>query len=165
MIQPAAEFEALYRRHAAEVARFAFVLSGDRGEADEITQETFVRAWASAEPIRTETIKGYLFTIARNVFRQSRRKRARETPLDEASAALHDSRADPAELTERSTELGAVVRRLQTLPESDRAALLMHVFDGLSYAEVARVLGLSLANVKIRIHRARLALTKAREGE
>jgi RNA polymerase sigma-70 factor (ECF subfamily) len=160
----ATEFGALYRRYAPDVHRFALVLCGDRSEADDITSETFVRAWTSPEPIRAETVKGYLFTIARNVYREGRRKRARETPLGEGAHALSDPGRDPAERAASAAALDAVLARLRTLPAVDRAALLLHVQEGTPYREIARVLGLSLPTVKIRIHRARLALAAVREG-
>jgi RNA polymerase sigma-70 factor (ECF subfamily) len=157
------EIAALYDRYAADVFRFALLLAGERSDAEDITSETFVRVWTSPEPIRTETVKGYLFTIARNVHRQRLRKHAREQPLD-----THDPRSpapDPAAQAEHRAEAEAVMRELASLNETDRSALTMHVFDGLPYVEIARVLNLSLATVKIRIYRARLALARAREGK
>src|SRR5580765_1119334 len=56
-------FGELYARYAQDVYRFALYLSGDRHEAEDITSETFVRAWTATVPIRTETVKGYLLTI------------------------------------------------------------------------------------------------------
>jgi RNA polymerase sigma-70 factor (ECF subfamily) len=60
------------------------------------------------------------------------------------------------------SELREVLRQLQEMPEVDRAALLMHAQQGTSYEDIARVLGISLAAVKIKIHRARLRLAEAR---
>lgn len=68
-------FAELYEKYAPDVYRFSLYLSGQRAEAEDITSETFVRAWASAEPIRTATVRGYLFTIARNLFLQGIRKK------------------------------------------------------------------------------------------
>jgi RNA polymerase sigma-70 factor (ECF subfamily) len=61
-------FQELYESYATEVYRFAFWLAGDSSEAEDITSETFVRAWVNRSSIRTETLKAYLFTIARNAF-------------------------------------------------------------------------------------------------
>src|SRR5712671_7181740 len=65
-------FGALYTKYAQDVYHFALYLSGERGEAEDITSETFVRAWASSETIWVATVRGYLFTIARNLFLQAR---------------------------------------------------------------------------------------------
>ncbi|MFZ3202202.1 MAG: sigma-70 family RNA polymerase sigma factor [Candidatus Acidiferrales bacterium] len=152
-------FGELYKKHAADVYHFALYLSGERGEAEDITSETFVRAWTSPEPIRMATVKGYLFTIARNLFLQGLRKKSRQVALDEE---LRDPQAGPYAHAEQKAELDAVLARLQKLPESDRAALVMRAFDDMPYEEIARALGISLAAVKVKIHRARLALSDIR---
>jgi RNA polymerase sigma-70 factor (ECF subfamily) len=152
-------FGELYKKHAPDVYRFALYLSGEHGEAQDITLEVFVRAWAASEPIRTATVKAYLFTIARNLFLQGLRKKSRHVALDED---LRDPQAGPYAQAEEKAELAAVLAKLQTLPEIDRAALLMRAFDEMPYEEIARALGISLAAVKVKIHRARLALGDVR---
>jgi RNA polymerase sigma-70 factor (ECF subfamily) len=154
-------FSALYKKYAPDVYHFALYLSGERGEAEDITSETFVRAWASSEPIRMATVKGYLFTIARNLFLQGLRKKSRHVALDEE---LRDPQASPYEQAEQKAELLAVLAGLQKLPEIDRAALLMRAFDEMPYEEIAQALGISLAAVKVKIHRARLALADIRNA-
>ena len=77
------DFTELYRKYAPDVFRFALYLSGERSEAEDITSETFVRAWTSPEPIVMATVKGYLFTIARNLYLQRLRKRSKHVELDE----------------------------------------------------------------------------------
>ena len=155
-----ADFGSLYRRYAPDVERFALGLSGDRGLSEEIASETFVRVWTAPAPVRLETVKAYLFTIARNFFLEEMARRRRHTPL-------HDSIPDPAEGPEenarRRDELRAVLAGLQKLPEIDRAALLMRAEEGMPYEEIAAALGLSLAAAKVRVHRARLKLATLRE--
>ena len=77
------DFSSLYERYSADVFRFALYLSGNRADAEDITSETFVRAWASQDSIEAETVKGYLFTIAKNLFLHSIRKNSRQTELHE----------------------------------------------------------------------------------
>jgi RNA polymerase sigma-70 factor, ECF subfamily len=154
-------FGELYKKHAPDVYRFALYLSGEHGEAQDITSEVFVRAWASSEPIRTATVKAYLFAIARNLFLQGLRKKSRHVALDED---LRDPQASPYAQAEEKAELAAVFAKLQKLPEIDRAALLMRAFDEMPYEEIARALGISLAAVKVKIHRARLALADIRNA-
>jgi RNA polymerase sigma-70 factor (ECF subfamily) len=156
---------ALYERYAADVFRFALYLSGNREEAADITSETFVRAWTAPEPLRMATVKGYLFTIARNLYLQGLRRTRRHVELDEALAdRLPDRGASPQRQAEERAEVRAVLAALQRLPEVDRAALLMRAMDDLPYEEIARALGISLSAVKVKIHRARLALSGVREG-
>lgn len=153
-------FGELYVRYAPDVFRFALYLSGDRHEAEDITSETFVRAWSATVPIRTATARGYLLTIARHLFLQGLPRKSRHSELDEQ---MRDPRPGADLQAEVSSELQVVLARLQRLPEGDRAALVMRAMDEMPYEEIARVLGISLAAVKTRIHRARVALATIRE--
>jgi RNA polymerase sigma-70 factor (ECF subfamily) len=160
------DFSALYRKYAPDVFRFALYLSGDHSRAEDIASETFVRVWAAPERIRMATVKGYLFTIARNLFLQGLRGNSRQLELNgELHGEIPDPQASPYVQAERKQELHAVLARLQELPEIDRAALLMRALDGLAYEEISRSLGISLASAKVKVHRARLALAGIRNEE
>jgi DNA-directed RNA polymerase specialized sigma24 family protein len=74
---------ALYKKYATDIFGFTLYLSGERGEAEDITSETFVRVWTSSEPIEMATVRGYVFTIARNLFLQGLRKKSRHAKLDQ----------------------------------------------------------------------------------
>jgi RNA polymerase sigma-70 factor (ECF subfamily) len=156
------DFNTLYKKYAPDVFRFAMYLSGNRAEAEDITSETFVRAWTAPEPIAMATVKGYLLTIARNLFLQGLRKRARTVALDES---IRDPHPGPEAETERRAEYSAVMAGLQQLPELDRSALLMSALEGVPYGEIARALGISLAAVKMKIHRSRLKLSRLEEAK
>jgi RNA polymerase sigma-70 factor (ECF subfamily) len=73
------DIDALYKEYSTNVYRFALYLSGNRAEAEDIVAETFVRAWTSSSPILLETVKGYLFAIARNLYLQGLRRVSRQT--------------------------------------------------------------------------------------
>jgi RNA polymerase sigma-70 factor (ECF subfamily) len=156
------EFHDLYERYAAAVHRLALYLSGDRAEADDLTSETFVRAWTASGGIREETVKAYLFTILRHLYAERSRRRARDVPLEhEAHAVAPAFERD----VENRSELAWVAAALGRLPDVDRAALLMRVRDGRPYEEIAHTLGLSPAAVRVRVHRARMRLAQARGAE
>jgi RNA polymerase sigma-70 factor (ECF subfamily) len=155
------EFSALYKRYAQDVYRFALHLSGDRDEAADLTSETFVRVWTSTAEIRINTVKAYLFTIARNLFLQSLRRRRRRSPLDES---LHDPQPGPQARAEGAAELDSVLAGLQTLDEIDRAALVMRAIDGLPYDEIAHALGITPVAARVKVHRARRALLGLRDA-
>jgi RNA polymerase sigma-70 factor (ECF subfamily) len=146
---------ALYRQYAPDVYRYALYLSAQHAEAEDITSETFARVWTSSEPIVMATVKGYLFTIARNLYLRGLRRSSRHDALDDE---LRDPRANPERDAESSERLRTTIAGLQKLPELSRSALLMHAVDGMAYEEIARVLGLTVGAVKVRIHRARFAL-------
>ena len=107
------------------------------------------------------TVKGYLFTIARNLFLHGLRKKSRHVALDDD---LRDPQPGPYVQAEQRQRLHSVMAELQTLPEASRSALLMRAIDGMAYEEIAQVLGISLAAVKVKIHRARLALAGIRDA-
>jgi RNA polymerase sigma-70 factor (ECF subfamily) len=145
----------LYESYANEVYRFAFWLAGDGSEAEDITSETFIRAWVNSRNIRTETLKAYLFTIARNLFLERQRKRKRQVALEDV---YPDPAPGPDKRVESQLELLKIQRVLQTLPEIDRAAFVLRVQHELPYAEIARVLGLTLTAAKVKVHRVRKRL-------
>jgi RNA polymerase sigma-70 factor, ECF subfamily len=154
------EFQELYQKYAQDVFRFAFFLSGNRADAEDIASETFVRAWNAPGGIRQSTVKAYLLVIARNCYLQGLRRSGRHSPLEQDFA---DPRQAPYESTEQRAELEQVMRDLQQLPEVDRTALLLSAAEEMSYEQIAETLGLSLGAVKTKIHRARLKLEQARK--
>ena len=149
------KFQDLYESYATEVYRFSVWLSGDHFEAEDITSETFIRAWARSSTIRTETLKAYLFTIARNVYLEKRRKRKSQVALKDI---YPDPAPEPEKVVESRLELLRVQSVLQTLPEIDRAAFVLRVQHDLPYDEIARVLGISLSATKVKVHRVRKKL-------
>ena len=148
-------FQSLYESYASEVYRFAFWLAGDSVEAEDVTSETFIRAWTKSTTIHTETLKAYLFAIARNVFLERRRKHKRQVILEDI---YPDKSPGPDKVVESQLELVQVQHVLQTVPEIDRAAFVLRVQHELPYAEVARILGLSLSSAKVKVHRIRRKL-------
>lgn len=152
-------FQNLYETYAEDVFRFALWLSGEPAAAEDITSETFIRAWSRRNTIRTETLKAYLFTIARNIYLSHKRKNSRHVPLED----IHpDPGAGPEASVESRSELQRVRDILGTLPEIDRAAFIMRVQNELPYREIARALGLSITAVKVKVHRVRKRLLNDR---
>jgi RNA polymerase sigma-70 factor (ECF subfamily) len=153
------EIEDLYERYAGDVRRFALYLCGDMAMADEITSDTFVRAWMASDRIRQPTVKGYLLTIARNAYVDLLRRATRHRQLDEN---MPDTRISPQTQVEQSAEVRAVLA-LQQLPEMERTVLLMRALDGMPYEEIAETLGISVVAAKVKVHRARSKLMQARQ--
>ncbi len=153
------DFHSLYQSYAPQVHRFALFLCGEPALADDITSETFVRAWTARGKIREATVKAYLFTIARTLYRDHLRREKRNTELEDS---IPDSRPGLAARTEHKAELEAVMAALRHLPEADRAALLMRAQEEMPYEEIAQVLNLPVTTVKVKVHRARLELMQVR---
>ena len=155
------DIEKLYDCYAGDVRRFALYLCGDVVMADEITSDTFVRAWMAADRIRQPTVKSYLFTIARNAYTDLLRRATRHTQLDEK---LPDTRISAQTQIEQSAEVRAVLAALQQLPEMDRTVLLMRALDEMPYEEIAETLGIPVVTAKVKVHRARLKLMQTRQA-
>jgi len=149
-------FNQLYETYAEDVFRFAYWLSGNRHWADDITSETFIRAWTHFRPIRTETLKAYLFTIARNYFLGQMRKENRIVDLDEG---LPDPGLVPDIKVEILDEIHKARKYLQTLPECDRTAFILRVQHDIPYTEIARVLKISESTARVKVHRTRKKIT------
>jgi RNA polymerase sigma-70 factor (ECF subfamily) len=155
------DIESLYKRYAPDVRRFALFLSGDSVMADEITSDTFVSAWLARERIREPTVKSYLFTIARNLYRDMQRRQKRLAELDER---MTDKRTSAQTHMEQTAEVHAVLQALQQLPEVDRTALLMRALDEMPYEEIAETLGIPVVTAKVKVYRARLKLMQTRQA-
>jgi RNA polymerase sigma-70 factor (ECF subfamily) len=153
------DFATLYERHAAEVMRFSYWLCGDRTLAEDITAETFVRVWTARERVDLTTVTGYLLAIARNLFLQGVARERRRGELADEPA---DPRPDPHRVAEDRDEAAAVLGDLRSLPEVDRAALLMRATADTPYADIAAALTISEGAAKVKVHRARLKLAEAR---
>jgi len=151
------DFSALYQKHAAEVFRFAVYLTGNQGDAEDITSETFVRVWTSSRHVDMATVRAYLFTIARNLYLQGLRRSKHQRQLQDT---MPDGSPDPHLRAQHRAELHSVMERLQGLPEVDRTALLMRALENSPYEEIAKALGISVAAAKVKVHRARLTLAK-----
>jgi len=155
------DIQNLYERYAGDVRRFALYLCGNVPMADEITSDTFVRAWMASGPIRQPTVKSYLFTIARNTYLDLMRRAARHTQLDEN---MPDTRISAQTHMEERAEIKAVLAALQQLPEIDRTVLLMRALDEMPYEEIAEALEISVVSAKVKVHRARLKLMQTRKA-
>ena len=152
MNQDTISFHQLHAKYAEDVYRFSFWLTGDADEAKDITSETFVRIWTSTKEIRVDSVKAYLFTIARNLFLHSKRRKKKMTSLDET---IRDTALQPDTVAEVRSELDEALKALQTLPEIDRTVFIMRVEEELSYEDIAIAVGLSITAVKVKVFRAR----------
>jgi RNA polymerase sigma-70 factor (ECF subfamily) len=149
------DFQELYDSHSDDVYRFALWMTGEVSRAEDLTSETFVRAWTRREEIRTETLRAYLLSIARNLYLMHIRKDKRTTELDD----IHpDPSPGPDRFAESRDELGRVENLLREMNECDRTAFMLRVKHGLPYAEIAGVLGVSLSSAKVKVHRVRKRL-------
>jgi RNA polymerase sigma-70 factor (ECF subfamily) len=157
-------FEQLYRDYFQDVYRFSVWLTHDAMQADDLASETFVRAWGRRDRLRTETLKGYLFTIARNIFIRQQQVANKNQALPEE---VFDASPGPHRTASARMELERVTRALSQMSSSDRLALVMRSEHSLPYEEIARVLEISVGAARVKVHRARrrlLAQTLSNNG-
>lgn len=148
-------FEQLYQTYFTDVFRFSVWLTRDTTQAEDIASETFVRAWGRRDRLRTETLKGYLFTIARNVFLKQRRTSDRNEQLPED---VLDTGPDQHRIASARMDLEQVTRALSQIPHPDSLALVLRSEHSLPYEEIARILEISVAAARVKVHRARRRL-------
>jgi RNA polymerase sigma-70 factor (ECF subfamily) len=155
----------LFDRHAGAVYGYLLRLSGDRSVADELTSETFLRAMLALDGFRGDaSVKTWLLRIARNLYLNRVKKERRLTSLDalvEQGASFSAAQPGPEDSTLAREQGEALQRALLSLSESDRSILLLASQEKLSYKEIARVLDITVAAVKVRIFRARQRLARA----
>jgi RNA polymerase sigma-70 factor (ECF subfamily) len=151
------DFSEIYNRYARDVHRFSIYLSGDPALAEDLTAETFVHAFCGTTTLRIDTVKAYLFAIARNLYRDFIQRQRRVQPISE-STEIADPAPSPGNLVEYQQTLSAVLKAIQRLPDSQREALVLTLDEDLRYDQIAAILGCSVAAVKVRVHRARIQL-------
>ena len=149
------DFHSVYNNYFDDVYRFSFWLGGSAAEAEDMTSETFARAWVVKGDLRAKSLKAYLFTIARNLFLKQQRKNRRLQSIEDTFV---DSQPGPHEILESRSELETTLKALQQLPDVDRTVLVLRAQSGLSYEEIAQLTELSISAVKVKIHRARLKM-------
>jgi RNA polymerase sigma-70 factor, ECF subfamily len=158
-----AAFEQLIVAHAAPLQRMLRRVLGSTADAEEVLQETFLKAWRAIEGFRGDArFSTWLYRIALN---EARRRQAydahrRALPIDDVMLELPDLAAGPAALAE-SAELETFIEQcVKELPANYREAVVLRDIEGLSNEEAAELLQLDLRNFKSRLHRGRMAIRR-----
>ncbi len=136
------DFAAVYRRFAPDVYRFAVYLSGNFAPAEDLTAETFARAWTARDRIRVGSVKAYLLMITRNLHLDQGRRRS-EVSLPE-NLDVADATAGPEAATQARHQLRRVLTALGELTDADREVLVLATVEGLPHRAIAQAVGLSV---------------------
>jgi RNA polymerase sigma-70 factor (ECF subfamily) len=153
-------WDELVRQHADRVYRLAYRLSGNQHDAEDLTQETFIRVFRSVQNYQPGTFEGWLHRITTNLFLDMvrRRGRVRMEALPDDYDRVPAEEPTPEQIFE-DTRLGPDVQAaLDSLAPEFRAAVVLCDIEGLSYEEIGATLGVKLGTVRSRIHRGRQAL-------
>ena len=150
--------------HSARVYRLAYRLTGNRHDAEDLTQEVFVRVFRSLSSYTPGTFEGWLHRITTNLFLDGARRKARirfDALADDADNRIPSRTVTPDAAVLDGIFDDDVEAALRALPPDFRAAVVLCDIEGLSYDEIADVLDLKLGTVRSRIHRGRGMLRKA----
>ena len=158
-------WDEVVREHGDRVYRLAYRLTGNTHDAEDLTQETFIRVFRSLASYKPGTFEGWLHRITTNLFLDMARRRSRvrmEGLPDDTDRIVGD---DPSpEQVYSDTHLDQDLQAaLDELPPEFRAAVVLCDVEGLSYEEIGATLGVKLGTVRSRIHRGRSALRASLE--
>ncbi|MET4164975.1 MULTISPECIES: RNA polymerase sigma factor SigE [Gordonia] len=153
----------LVREHADRVYRLAYRLSGNQHDAEDLTQETFIRVFRSLSSYRPGTFEGWLHRITTNLFLDMvrRRSKIRMEALPEEYDRVPADTPDPQQIFDATNLDPDLQRALDTLAPDFRAAVVLCDIEGLSYEEISATLGVKLGTVRSRIHRGRQSIRDA----
>jgi RNA polymerase sigma factor (sigma-70 family) len=159
-------WDEIVRLHSARVYRLAYRLTGNQHDAEDITQDVFVRVFRSLGSYTPGTFEGWLHRITTNLFLDLVRRRARirfDALADDAPDRLAGREPSPAQAYDDTHLDPDIQAALDALAPDFRAAVVLCDIEGLSYEEIAATLGIKLGTVRSRIHRGRAQLRAALE--
>jgi RNA polymerase sigma-70 factor (ECF subfamily) len=153
-------WEQIVTEHSARVYRLAYRLTGNPHDAEDLTQETFIRVFRSLSSYEPGSFEGWLHRITTNLFLDQvrRRRRIRFDSFGETEFGAEPGLASPERGFEHANLDRDVQRALDSMPAEFRAAVVLRDMEGLSYSEIAVTLGIKLGTVRSRIHRGRAGL-------
>jgi RNA polymerase sigma factor (sigma-70 family) len=157
-------WEEIVRMHSARVYRLAYRLTGNQHDAEDLTQEVFVRVFRSLSSYTPGTFEGWLHRITTNLFLDGARRKQRirfEGLGDDVAQRLQGTELTPAQAWDERHFDGDIQEALRALPPDYRAAVVLCDIEGFSYEEIAATLGVKLGTVRSRIHRGRAQLRAA----
>jgi RNA polymerase sigma-70 factor (ECF subfamily) len=160
----APSWEEVVTAHSARVYRLAYRLTGNPHDAEDLTQEVFVRVFRSLSSYTPGTFEGWLHRITTNLFLDQARRKAKirfDALSDDAETRIPSRTLTPDAQYLDTMFDDDVETALRQLPPDFRAAVVLCDIEGLSYEEIADVLELKLGTVRSRIHRGRSMLRKA----
>ena len=156
-------WEELVRDHSDQVYRLALRLTGNRQDAEDLTQDVFVRVFRSIHTFTPGTLDGWLHRITTNLFLDGarRRQRIRMEAMSDAQERVLEDGLTPDELLDGGNLDADVQTALAALAPEDRVCVVLCDIEGLSYDEIAAVLDIKVGTVRSRIHRGRTQLRTA----
>lgn len=173
----ATQFKSLVRRYQNRIYNAAFRILGSKDEAEEVTQDTFLRVHQGLDRFREQaSFSSWIFRITHNLCVDLVRAKQRKTGLKVVSfdpqstqseeegfdsnsvSQIADPMLSPAQLVDAAEQQEVIQKFLMELPESQRTAIVLHDIEGFQYQEIAEILGTSVGTVRSRIYYGRMKL-------
>jgi RNA polymerase sigma factor (sigma-70 family) len=157
-------WDEIVREHSVRVYRLAYRLTGNPHDAEDLTQEVFVRVFRSLSSYTPGTFEGWLHRITTNLFLDWARRKQRirfEGLADEVTHRMAGREPTPAEAFDDTHLDDDIQSALRALPPEYRVAVVLCDIEGFTYEEIAATLGVKIGTVRSRIHRGRAQLRVA----
>lgn len=148
----------LYAKYFQDVYAYVFSLAKDKYITEDIVQETFTRAYINIHDIQDVPVKAWLFTVSRNIFYDHLRKKQRTPLTNHDLSYLTDNKGSPEDKILNNEDKESIHRKIDSLQDSYRKAIIYYHMEDLSYKESAKKMNITVSNFKSILFRARRQL-------
>ena len=153
-------FASFFKSHAKSLRNFIYYKFGNEAQAQDATQEAFIKLWQNCKEVPLEKAKSYIYTIANNLTLNAISHQKVVLAYEKSKGLSDKSNESPEFLLEETEFKTKLLTAINQLNEAQRVAFLMHRIDGKKYSEIAEELNISIKAVEKRIHLALLELRK-----
>lgn len=153
-------FSAFFKNHAKSLRNFLFYKYGNKDQAEDLTQEAFIKLWQNCASVPIEKAKSYLYTIANNSSLNEIKHQKVVLEYENNFSGSDRTSENPEFILEEKQFKNKLLKSIEGLNETQRIAFLMHRIDGKKYSEIAVELNISVKAVEKRIHLALVELRK-----
>ena len=157
-------FDAAVSNHAGRVYTFASYLLGNAADAEDVTQEVLIKLWNRGPEAEDHRLRAWLLQVTRNACIDQLRRRRRKAEVipirrEDSPAPDHPSTTPSPEAVAEGAQIGGrIADALRRLSDTARGVVILREIQGLSYAEISDVMDISVASVRVTLHRARRRL-------
>ncbi|KIA82432.1 RNA polymerase sigma factor [Flavobacterium sp. AED] len=153
-------FSTFFKSHAKSLRNFLFYKYGNKDQADDLTQEAFIKLWQNCAAVPIEKAKSYIYIIANNNSLNEIAHQKVVLEYEKNFAGFDKTNENPEFILEEKQFKSKLLKSIENLNETQRVAFLMHRIDGKKYNEIAEELNISVKAVEKRIHLALVQLRK-----
>lgn len=153
-------FSSFFKNQAKSLRNFLFYKYGNKDQAEDLTQEAFIKLWQNCSDVPIEKAKSYLYTIANNSALNGIAHEKVVLKYEKEFSGLDKTNENPEFILEEKQFRNKLLKAIENLNETQRVAFLMHRVDGKKYSEIAEELNIGIKAVEKRIHLALLELRK-----